>query len=203
MNDTHWALLEEDKNDTHLLAIETHGIRFPSVPQRLLFSPLITLRRNTNTDLPRLTLTPDRRLFELLATFSQHTPVCVNEFAVASRRVTERTHFLPLPQNPSPPFLIASEQSPTNGRVALVLLFQPEPPFWQPLLHLLKMKDKPDAIGCLCVGDPETGQVHEVGRITVEADKAGYGPIGDVRWLPSGKRLSFKHQGVLYTVAAD
>ena len=201
LDNTHWAFLEDDKDDTHLFAVETHDIRAPYPVQRLRLSPHITLRSNKNFEFPRLTLTPDHRLFVLLATFSQSTPVCVNEYAVASRLTTERTHFLPLPQKPSRPFLISSTQSPTDGRVAFALLFQPTPSLWQPLLHLLRMRDTPDAVGGLYVGDPATGKVHEVGHIVVDGF-AGYGPIGDVRWLPSGKRLSFEHQGVLYTVPA-
>jgi len=201
LGNEHWALLREDEDDIHLLAVEIHDVRPDHAAQFVRLSPSIMLRIGTNVGFPRLTLTPDRHLFELLATLSQYTPVRVNEFAVASPRVTERTYFLPLPQEPCRPYLISATQSPANGRVAFALLYQPNPPPWAALLRFLRMRDTPDAFGSLCVGDPTTGKVHEVGRI-VDDGFMSYGPVGDVRWLPDGKHLSFTHLGALYVVPA-
>lgn len=201
LDNEHWAFLIDDKNNIHLLAVEVHDVRPPHAAQNVPISPPITLRSGTNVEFPRLTLTPDCRLFKLLAPFDQNTLARIDEFAAASPRVAARTYFLPLPQEPCRPYLISATQSPANGRVAFALTYQPIPPPWGALLRLLKMKDKPDAFGSLCVGDPMTGKVHEVGRIVVDSF-VFYEPIGDVRWLPDGKHLSFTHSGALYVVPA-
>ena len=82
-------------------------------------------------------------------------------------------------------------------------MFKVKPPIWQPILRFLKLSDPPDEIGGLWVGDPRTGQVEEVGRLKNYSKEKPYGPVGDVRWLPGGKKLSFVYNHELYTVPAD
>ena len=202
LDNEHWAFLIDDKNDIHLLAVEAHDIRPPYAVRDVWFSPPIMLRSSKRTGFPHFILTPDRRLFVTFGDPAYSSdPVRVNEFAAISRHMTGQTCFLPLPQEPCRPSLMASTQSPVDGRVAFALLFQPNPPPWGMLLRFLRMRDMPDATGRLCVGDPATGKVHEVGRIVVHGF-VGYGPIGDIRWLPDGKHLSFTHSGALYVVPA-
>jgi hypothetical protein len=153
-----------------------------------------------------LALTADHRVYELLTSIfeiGQPTPLIGKEITIEPSQAAQRSYSLPVSQQFGRPLLATVDQSPVNGRVAFALLFLPAPSFWQPLLRLLKLRGSLTAVESLWIGDPITGRVQEVGHVRVYSDFIGYGPIGDVRWLPDGKHLSFLSGHELFTVPAD
>ena len=210
LDDKHWELLDVDFEAVHLLAIETGDIRPPYAKWKRRFSPPLFLCRSefggNGQDLEGLTLRSRHHLLDALSINHDYTALGIqfNEYTLHSRSVTERSIFLPLPQQPYPhgEFLGAA-QWPRDGRFAVAFSHHPTARFWHPHIRPPKMKGEQSGLVSLLVAVPAAGRVRTVGYVPLTDMTYGGEQFRDVRWVPGGKRLSFVYLDELYTVPAD
>jgi hypothetical protein len=95
--------------------------------------------------------------------------------------------------------------SPRGERAALVTAGELRPPMPDFVYRVLpKLRPKPQQVISLWVADIDSSRMYRIGWEGI-GTKVGDLPdnLDDLRWTPDGKRLSFIHDGGLYTVPAD
>jgi len=110
------------------------------------------------------------------------------------------THRFKLPEGAE---LYRGEASPSQKSILYYIHASRTPPFLTWLHHIFPhFRTEPTPTEELWVSRSDGQGVREIGHVRVLADP-GHTFLGDIRWLPDGRQISFVYRGMLYVAPAE